>query len=65
MPALPKASEWVEWVPAMTGPGSARLSKKASAWVLDMLGAYRASESLRGVEHDCLDKLQQEGLIRQ
>ena len=63
--ALPKADEWVEWVPAVTGPGSARLSKKAAAWVIDILGAYRASESLRGVEHNCLDRHEKEGLIRQ
>lgn len=64
-PALPKADEWVEWVPAMSGPGVARLSRKATAWVLDVLTVVRTTEGLRGVEHGCLDALEAKGLIRQ
>lgn len=43
----------------------ARLSQKAADWVVAMLGAYRGAEGLRTVEHECLDKLQEKGLIRQ
>lgn len=65
MPVLPKADKWVEWRPALSGPGTARLSKEASDWILGVQGVYRSSESLRGVEHKCLDALEAKGLIRQ
>lgn len=65
MPVLPRADKWVEWRPALSGPGAARLSKEASDWILGMMGVYRSSEGLRGVEHKCLDELQAKGLIRQ
>lgn len=55
----------MEWRPALSGPGTARLSKEASDWILEMLKVYRSSEGLRGVEHKCLDDLQAKGLIRQ
>lgn len=64
-PSLPKKDEWVEWVPSIDGPGAARLSQKAADWVVAMLAAYRGAEGLRTVEHECLDKLQEKGLIRQ
>lgn len=65
VPVLPKADEWVEWVPELSGPGKARLSKKASTWVVDVLASVRTSEGLRRVEHECLDAYEEKGLIRQ
>jgi len=41
------------------------LSRKAALWVNDVLGILRVEKGLRGVEHDCLDKLEKKGLITQ
>lgn len=63
--ALPRSDQWVEWLPSLEGPGVARLSEKAAAWIADTLGVVRQEKGLRKVEHDCLDALDKKGLITQ
>jgi len=61
----PRSDQWIEWLPGLNGPGIARLSEKAAAWIADTLGVVRTEKGLRKVEHDCLDKLDDKGLITQ
>jgi len=67
VPNAPRSDEWVDWVPPFPGEtqGVAVLSRKAALWVNDVLGILRVEKGLRGVEHDCLDKLEKKGLITQ
>lgn len=63
----PRKDEWVEWRPSLPGQpqGVARLSEKASLWIVDLLGVTNKLRSLRKVEHDCLDEAEKKGLIVQ
>jgi hypothetical protein len=67
VPVEPKADEWIEWNPPRPGKveGEARLSEKAVNFVIDLLGWGMTIESLRKVEHKCLDEHEAKGLIRQ
>lgn len=64
----PAAAAWVEWLPPKPtegGPGVARLSEAAARWVNDTLKVVTTEKGLRKAEHECLDKLEREGLIQQ
>ena len=67
MPKEPAADEWVEWNPPRPGKaeGEARLSEKAVNFVLDLFAWGTTVQSLRNVEHKCLDEHEAKGLIRQ
>ena len=68
VPPLPRADEWVEWVPprpGVAGTVEARLSEKAANWVIESLSVQRVIYGYRAIEHECLDRLEAEGLIRQ
>ena len=59
-PTPPAADEWVSdlW-------GAAVLSESAVVWIQGVLGVSAKQRALRQVEHDCLDELEDKGLIRQ
>lgn len=62
----PAADEWVEYVPVLgNAAGMARLSKAAVDWINSTLAVVKVEKGLRKTEHDCLDKLEKEGLIQQ
>lgn len=67
MPRAPRSDQWVEWSPPSPGgdQGAARLSRRATLWIAETLAVVEKLRGLRQVEHDCLDKLQQRGLITQ
>ena len=64
-PRAPRADEWVEYVPALSGVGAARLSAAAATWIIEVLGVVDKQRAVRAEEHRCLDVLQEKGLIRQ
>lgn len=67
VPAAPRADRWVEWEPPLPGEqqGKARLSKAAAEWVNAVLGVAGRLRGFREVEHECLDALEDRGLITQ
>ncbi len=67
VPRAPRADAWVEWAPPQPGEeqGAARLSRQAVEWISAVLAAVRVERGLRQAEHDCLDRLEERGLITQ
>ena len=68
IPKPPLADEWIAWTPPVTAAGieaMAVLSEAAVTWIVEAAGVVRTEKGLRKVEHDCLDKLEKEGLIQQ
>lgn len=63
----PRSEEWLEWLPPAPGQsvGTARLSERASTWVVDVLATVEKLRGVRQAEHDCIDRLEREGLISQ
>ena len=57
----------MEWLPPPPGQnvGTARLSERASTWVVDLLATVEKLRGVRKVEHDCIDQLEEKGLISQ
>lgn len=67
MPAAPRADAWIEWEPPSPGEaqGKARLSKATAEWINAVLAIGAKIRGYREVEHECLDKLEERGLITQ
>ena len=63
----PRSDEWVEWLPPAPGQsvGAARLSERASTWIVDLLATVEKLRGVRRAEHDCIERLDEKGLISQ
>lgn len=67
VPAVPADDQWVEWVPPSQDlpQGAARLSEPAVVFVTGVLAELAKERSLRDTEHECLDRAEDAGDIRQ
>lgn len=57
LPPAPKEDQWVD--------AALRLSKEAADWIVVVTGTVDKEREYRKIEHECIDKLEAEGLIRQ